>query len=38
MFDLPSMDGVKKVIITEGFVKGEEELSIVFDTPALPEG
>ena len=37
MFDLPSMENVKKVIITEGFVKGEEELTIVFDTPALPE-
>lgn len=37
MYDLPSMENVKKVIITEGFVKGEEELTIVFDTPALPE-
>ena len=37
MYDLPSAEGVKKVIITAGFVKGEEELTVVYDTPALPE-
>ena len=37
MYELPSAEGVKKVIITEGFVKGEEELTVVYDTPALPE-
>ena len=37
MYDLPSMENVKKVIITEGFVKGEEELTIIYNTPALPE-
>ncbi len=29
MYDIPSMDGIKKVIITKGFVRGEEELKIV---------
>ena len=37
MYELPSMENVKKVIITEGFVKGEEELTIIYNTPALPE-
>ena len=37
MYDLPSMENVKKVVITEGFVKGVEELTIILDTPALPE-
>ena len=37
MYDLPSMKNVKKVVITEGFVKGVEELTIILDTPALPE-
>ena len=29
MYDLPSRDDVEKVIITKGFVKGEEELKII---------
>ncbi|MBQ8302045.1 MAG: ATP-dependent Clp protease ATP-binding subunit ClpX [Clostridia bacterium] len=37
MFELPSVVGAKKVIVTAGFVKGEEELTIVYDSPALPE-
>ncbi len=37
MYELPSMEGVKKVIITAGFVKGEEELEIIKSTPELPE-
>ena len=37
MYELPSTEGVKKVIITEGFVKGEEELTVVYDAPVLPE-
>ena len=37
MYDLPSMENVKKVVITEGFVQGKEELTIILDTPALPE-
>ncbi len=37
MYELPSQEGVKKVIITEGFVKGEEDLKVVYDIPALPE-
>ena len=37
MFELPSIEGAKKVVITAGFVKGEEELTIIFDSPALPE-
>ena len=32
MYDLPSMENVKKVVITEGFVKGEEELCVIHDT------
>ena len=31
MYEVPSMDGVKKVIITRGYVKGEEELTLVED-------
>ena len=37
MYELPSAEGVKKVIITEGFVKGKEELTVIYDIPALPE-
>ncbi len=37
MFELPSIEGAKKVIVTAGFVKGEEELTIVYDSAALPE-
>ncbi len=37
MFELPSLDGAKKVIITAGFVRGEEELTVIYDAPALPE-
>ena len=29
MYDLPSRDDVEKVVITSGFVKGEEELTII---------
>ncbi len=29
MYDIPSMEGVKKVVITKGFVKGEEDLKII---------
>ena len=29
MFELPSDNGVKKVIVTEGFVKGTEELKVI---------
>ena len=34
MYELPSMTGVEKVIVTEGFVKGTEELTVIFK----PEG
>jgi ATP-dependent Clp protease ATP-binding subunit ClpX len=37
MYELPSNKDVKKVIITEGFVKGNEELKVIYDSPALPE-
>ena len=30
MFDIPSTENAKKVIVTRGFVKGEEELKVVF--------
>ena len=31
MYDIPSLDGAKRVIITRGFVKGEEELKVIFE-------
>lgn len=37
MFELPSLEGAKKVIVTEGFAKGNEELTVIYDVPALPE-
>ena len=37
MFELPSLPDAKKVIVTAGFVKGEEDLKIVYEAPALPE-
>ena len=37
MFELPSIENAKRVIVTAGFVKGEEELTIIYDQPALPE-
>lgn len=36
MFELPSLDGAKKVVVTEGFVKGEEDITVVYDVPSLP--
>ena len=29
MYELPSSENVKKVIITRGFIKGEEELTVI---------
>ena len=37
MFELPSLPDAKRVIVTAGFVRGEEELRVIYDTPALPE-
>ncbi len=37
MFELPSLPDAKKVIVTAGFVRGEEELTVIYETPALPE-
>ncbi len=37
MFELPSEEGVKRVIVTEGFVKGTEELTVIRELPELPE-
>ena len=37
MFELPSMEGVKKVIVTEAFVKGNGDLTIIYDQPAIAE-
>ena len=31
MFDIPSLEGAKKVVITRGFVKSEESLNIVYE-------
>ena len=39
MFELPSLPNAKRVIVTAGFVRGEEELTVIYDdTPALPDG
>ncbi len=35
MFELPSLPDAKKVIVTAGFVKGDEELTVIYDAPAL---
>jgi ATP-dependent Clp protease ATP-binding subunit ClpX len=32
MYELPSTEGVKKVIVTEAFVKGEAELTVIKET------
>ena len=37
MFELPSLPDAKKVIVTAGFVRGEEELTVIYEVPALPE-
>lgn len=38
MFELPSNPDVEKVIVTEGFVKGEEELTLIYKAKGeLPE-
>ena len=37
MYELPSMDGVKKCIITEEAVLGEEKPKLIYEQPALPE-
>ena len=31
MYDIPSLDGAKKAIVTKEFVRGEEELKVIFD-------
>ncbi len=37
MFELPSEEGVKKVLVTEGFVKGTEELTVIRESKMLSE-
>ena len=37
MFELPSLPDVKKVVVTAGFVRGEEELTIIYNEPCLDE-
>ena len=32
MFDIPSLEGAKKVIITRGFVQGKEPLNIIYES------
>ena len=34
MFELPSLPDVKKVVVTAGFVRGEEELTIIRKEPS----
>ena len=31
MYDIPSLEGAKKVVVTRGFVKGEEELTVIYE-------
>ena len=31
MYEIPSLEGAKKVIVTKAFVKGEEEIKVVFE-------
>lgn len=38
MFELPSLPGARKVIVTAGFVRGEEELAVIYDTAGEIEG
>ena len=33
MFDLPSLEGAKRVIVTAGFVRGDEELKVEYSEP-----
>ena len=37
MFELPSLPDAKKVVVTAGFVRGEEELQVIYNAPALLE-
>ena len=37
MFELPSLPNAKRVVVTAGFVKGEEELTVIYDTENLLE-
>ncbi len=38
MYELPSEKGVKKVILTKEFIKGEAPITKIYESPALPEG
>ena len=31
MYEIPSLEGAKKVIVTKAFVKGEEEIKVIFE-------
>ena len=37
MFELPSLPNAKRVVVTAGFVRGEEELTVIYDTENLLE-
>ena len=37
MYELPSLPNVDRVIITAGYVRGEEELTVIYREPALEE-
>ncbi|MBQ8321710.1 MAG: ATP-dependent Clp protease ATP-binding subunit ClpX [Clostridia bacterium] len=37
MYELPSLTDIERVIVTAGFVKGEEELKVIRRTEELPE-
>ncbi len=37
MYSLPSEKNVKKVVVTAAFVRGEDELTVIRDNPALPD-
>ena len=38
MYDIPSLAGAKKVIVTRGFVKGEEELTVIYGDASENDG
>ncbi len=37
MFELPSLDGVKRIVVTPGFIRGEEELTVIYNTSEQSE-
>jgi ATP-dependent Clp protease ATP-binding subunit ClpX len=36
MYDLPSMQGVSKIVIDEGFINGESGPLLIYENPEKP--